>query len=181
VKWLPRARQRVRRWFGDTPGRWVPAGLFGGAAGACAAAWLLWGAVDLFGGFAGTVCFPLYLLGIALLYLIACVGGYSFISTLQHVVRAIQHLRRPPVYAYYEPPSESFPELEVIGGPHPGCGLLLWGPILLLGLAVSLPWFWFALHTVPPGRLVLALLLGLPPGLVIARRETRREAKRHKP
>ena len=174
MKLLRRAWEAARSWFDDEPGRWVPAGLFGGAAGACAAAWLLWGATGLL----DALCFPLNGLAVGLLYAIACVGGYSFIGTLQHLVRAIRHLRRPPTLSYYEPPSERFPELEIIGGPHPGCGLLMLVPILLLGLVVSLPWFWLALRFVPPGRLVLALLLGLPPGLLLARREHDREAQR---
>jgi hypothetical protein len=43
---------------------------------------------------------------------------------------------------------------------------------------VSLPWFLLAPSSVPPDQLLLAVLLGLPPGVIIARQEARREAKR---
>jgi hypothetical protein len=165
----------VRRWFGNSPGRWVPAGLVGGAAGAFAVAWLLWGSARQFWN---AICFPMNVLGLVVLYLVAAVGAYSFIATLQHMVRAIRHLRRPSIYAYYEPPSEQFPELEIIAGRYRGCGLLILVPILLLTLAVSLPWFLLAPSSVPPDQLLLAVLLGLPPGVIIARQEARREAKR---
>ncbi len=173
-----RVWEKLRRWAGESPGRWLPAGAFGGVAGGCAAAWVLWGSAELIGG---PICFPLNLVAAGLLYLLAAVGGYSFISSMQHVIRAIRYLRRPPVYAYYEPPSEKFPELQIIGGPFPGCGLVIFLPILVLGLVISVPWFWVAAVSVPPGRLLLAVLLGLPPGIKIARGEARREEKQSQP
>jgi hypothetical protein len=165
---------RLRRWLGEEPGHWLPGGLFGGAAGACAAAWLLWGVPTILGG---ALCFPVNVLAAGLLYIMAFAGGYSFLTTLQHVVRGIRYLRRPSVFAYYEPPSESFPELEIIGGPFPGCGFLILVPVMLLGLVISLPWFWFGPASVPFGRLLLTVLAGLPLGILLARGEHRREAK----
>ena len=167
-------REDLRRWLGESPMQWLPAALFGAVAGGCAAAWMLWTTVNFLGG---SICFPLNLVAAALLYGLACVGGYSFISSVQHVVRAIRHLRQPAVFAYYEPPSEKFPELELIGGPR-GCGLVIYIPIILLSLAISAPWFWIGPASVPLGRLLLTILIGLPAGLLLARGEHRREVRR---
>jgi hypothetical protein len=174
---MPPHRDRwagLRRWLGESPGQWLPGALFGAVAGGCAAAWVLWGAVNILGG---PICFPMNLLAAAFLYVLACVGGFSFIASVQHVVRAIRHLRQPAVFAYYEPPSEKFPELELIGGP-PGCGLVIYIPIVLLSMAISVPWFWIGPASVPLGRLLLTILIGLPAGLLLARAEHRREVRR---
>ena len=169
---------RLRRWFGGGVAQWLPAGLFGGAAGACAVAWLIWAEADLL---AIAVCGPFRWIAFVVLYLVVTAGGYSFISTLQHLVRAIQYLRRPPSYFYYEASEHegAFPELDLLGGPRSGCGLIILVPILIFGAVVSLPWFWLALRAVPAGRLALALVVGLPGGLLMGRYEARRQQAEH--
>lgn len=173
-----RIARRARRWFGNDAATWLPASLFGGAAGGCAAAWLVWGSADLLNL---AICGPFQWLALLTLYLIATAGGYSLIASAIYVARAIRYLRRPPAYLMYEAVAEEaqFPELQIVEG-RPGCGLALYVPILLVGAAVSLPWYVLALRSVPVGRLVLALLLGLPGSFLMARYEAQRKRESEK-
>lgn len=162
-------RGRLGRFFDEDARIWLPTGIVGGAAGGCAVAWLLWGSPHLL---SGTLCFPISALVLLLLYAIACAGGCSLILTVRMLARAIRQLTRPPspYMAVLEPP-ETFPELNLVSWPHPGCGLIIYVPIIAVSAAAALPWFWLAFREVAPGRLLIAIALGLPLGIVMARRE----------
>lgn len=157
---LRRARQRhVAVWT------WLPAGLYGGAAGGMAGAWLLWGLPALV---AAGLCMPGKVVVVGLVGLVVAVMGSFFVITAQRIYRAVRYLVQPPVVTMYEPP-EPIPEFELFT--NPGCGLSVMVPMLLISGALSLPWFWLGLTQVDAVPLLVSVLLGLPVGLLIARRE----------
>lgn len=160
---LSRLRRALRRhakvWT------WLPAGLFGGAAGGMAAAWLLWGLPELW---ITALCLTGKVGAVGLVGGVVCVMGSLFVITGQRIYRAVRYLVQPPVVTMYEPP-EPIPESELFT--NPGCGLLVMVPILLLSGVLSLPWFWLGPTQVDAGPLLVSTLLGLPVGLFVARRE----------
>jgi hypothetical protein len=144
---------------------WLPAGLYGGASGGMAAAWLLWGLPELI---ISGLCLIGKIMVIGLVGLVVCVMGCLFVITGQRLYKAIRYLVQPPMVAMYEP-QEPIPEFELFA--NPGCGLSLMVPILLISGALSLPWFWLGPTQVDVVPLLVATFLGLPVGLLIARRE----------
>ena len=146
---------------------WLPAGLLGGSSGALAVGWLLWGPPGLLNS---SLCFvmtgPLAILA----FLIVCSLGISFVILVQRSIKAIRQYTRPMSVSMYEP-VEPIIEMEVVAWPHPGCGLLIYIPLILLSGGASLPWFWFGIRTTPIVPLLLLLVIGVPIGIWIAKRE----------
>jgi len=148
---------------------WLPAGLLGGSSGALAVGWLLWGPPRLLNS---SLCFvvtgPLAVL--ALLFVSSM--GISFVILLQRLIKAVRQYTRPLSVSMYEP-TEPIIEMEVVAWPHPGCGLLIYIPLILLSGGASLPWFWFGVRHTPVVPLLLLLVIGVPVGIWIAKREVR--------
>jgi hypothetical protein len=147
--------------------RWLPAGIFGGISGGFGTAWLLWGAPRLL---MRSICILIKIpLVIAVLALVTTMGC-TFALSLHTLIRGIRQLIRPRRLSLYEP-YDPIPEMEMFPWPHPGCGLLLVLPILLIAGVVSVPWLWLGPTQVPIGWLLLSAVVGLPLGLAIARQE----------
>jgi len=148
---------------------WLPAGLLGGSSGALAVGWLLWGPPSLL---TSSLCFvitgPLAILA----FLLVCSLGVSFVILLQRSIKAIRQTVRPLSVSMYEP-VDPIIEMEVVAWPHPGCGLLMYIPLILLSGGASLPWFWFGIRHTPVVPLLLLVVIGIPVGLWIAEREAR--------
>jgi|GEM_PF-4025010 len=162
-QWNPYAPQRI---LNHLP-LWVIAGIFGGISGGLAVAWLLWGRPHLL---SSALCFLVKIGASGLLWLIACAGGCSFILTTHNLIKAIRQLTRPA--SIYEP-VEPIPELEILSWPHPGCGLLIYAPLLGLTAAVSLPWFYLSLRQVPLIFALLSAFLGITGGLLLMHGEAK--------
>ena len=145
--------------------RWLVAGIYGGLAGGLGTAWLLWGWPGLV---RWNLCFLVKIPIVAVALVAFAAFGITFILTGETIIRGIRQMRLPASVAMYEPP-EPIPEMSLM--PHPGCGLALVAPVALIGGGLSLPWFWFAPQQVPVGWLLLSMAVGLPVGLVLARRE----------
>jgi len=148
---------------------WLPAGLLGGSSGALAVGWLLWGAPRLLNS---SLCFVITGPLAVLAFLFVCSLGISFVILLQRLIKAIRQATRPLSVSMYEP-AEPIIEMEIVAWPHPGCGLLIYIPLILLSGGASLPWFWFGIRHTPFVPLLLLLVTGMPVGTWIAKREVK--------
>ena len=163
-------RARWRRLREDPKLRiWLPAGLLGGSSGGLAVGWLLWGSPRLLNS---SLCFIITGPVVLLAFLLVCSMGISFVILLQRSIKAVRQTTRPLSVSMYEP-AEPIIEMEVVAWPHPGCGLLIYIPLILLSGGVSLPWFWFGIRHTPVASLLLLLAIGVPVGIWIAKREVR--------
>ena len=148
---------------------WLPAGLLGGSSGALAVGWLLWGPPELLNSsLCVVVTGPLVILTMVLVSSM----GISFVILVQRCIKAVRQYTRPLSISMYEPP-EPMIEMDILAWPHPGCGLLVYIPMILLSGGASLPWFWFGIRHTPVVPLLLLLVIGMPVGVWIARREVR--------
>jgi len=146
---------------------WLPAGLLGGSSGALAVGWLLWGPPKLLNS---SLCFLMTAPLAVLAFMVVCSLGISFVILLQRSIKAARRYTRPLSVSMYEPP-EPIIEVDVVAWPHPGCGLLIYIPLILLSGGASLPWFWFGIRHTPAVPLVLLLVIGMPVGIWVAKRE----------
>ena len=148
---------------------WLPAGLLGGSSGALAIGWLLWGPPGLLNSsLCVVVTGPLVILAM----LLVSSMGVSFVILVQRWIKAVRRYTRPLSVSMYEPP-EPMIEMDILAWPHPGCGLLIYIPLILLSGGASLPWFWFGIRHTPVVPLLLLLAIGVPAGIWIAKREAR--------
>jgi len=148
---------------------WLPAGVLGGSSGALAVGWLLWGPPRLLNS---SLCFVMTGPLAVLAFLVVCSSGISFVILLQRSIKTVRRYTRPMSVSMYEPP-EPIIEVDVVAWPHPGCGLLIYIPLILLSGGVSLPWFWFGTRHTPAVPLVLLLVIGMSVGIWVAKREVR--------
>jgi hypothetical protein len=105
-------------------------------------------------------------------YFLVTALGITLVMLVRRSVKAIRRLRTPPAIAMWEPP-EPMVELDMLAWPHPGCGIALYLPLILLGGAGSLIWFYLGFRQVRFWPMVGTMVAGLPVGLRMARAEAR--------
>jgi hypothetical protein len=144
---------------------WAAAGIYGGLAGGAAGAWLLWGWPSLA---TANLCILAKVPLVALGAFFSCAMGCAFVLTGNTVVKAIRRTRRPP--SPFEP-FEPIPEIDMVYGSRPGCGIVTLMPVVLLGLLLSAPAIYLAIRQVSALQFAVSALVMLPVGLAVARRE----------
>jgi hypothetical protein len=149
---------------------WLPAGLLGGMSGGAIVAWLIWGSPRLL---RGSLCFVFAAPLLVFAYLFAAAMGITFVILTQRTVKVIRRLTTPPSLMIWEPP-DPMVELDAIAWPHPGCGIALYAPLILISALGSLVWFYLGFGQVRLWWMIGAMLLGLPPALKIAYGEIKR-------
>lgn len=167
---LTHVKQRLQRLLRDPNlWEWLPSGLLGGLSGGAAVAWLLWGAPKLL---TAQICFVFVVPLLVGTYFLVTALGITLVMLTRRTVKAIRRIRTPAAIAMWEPP-EPMVELDAFGWPHPGCGIAMYLPLILISAAGSLVWFYLGFWQVPFWRMVAAMVLGLPLAIRMARGEAR--------
>lgn len=148
---------------------WLPSGVLGGLSGGAVVAWLLFGSPSLL---TAQICFVFVLPVLALAYLLVVALGITLVMLTRRSIKAIRRMRTPASVAMWEPP-EPMVELDAFAWPHPGCGIALYVPLILVSGAGSLTWFYLGFRQVPFWWMIGAMVLGLPLAIRMARKEAK--------
>lgn len=150
-------------------GMWLRPGLYGGLSGGAAVAWSLWGWPDLL---QRGVCFVFWVPLAIVAFLFVCAMGVSLVLFVQRLIKAIRRLTMSPAVAMWEP-MDPMVELDLFAWPHPGCGLALYVPLILLSAICSVTPIVLAFLQAPIWRVLLLMFFGVPFGIWMARSESK--------